>query len=99
MDPGLFSPTHHKLAPKWAWPGVPAEFGNFGTRSIAVGPLLKFGVHVDPGLFLPADQKLAPKWAWRGERAQFRNFGTPSICLYRMKLRTLFKFCAQLNAP
>ena len=37
MDPGLFLSTDHKLAPKWAWPGVRAQFRNFGTPSISLG--------------------------------------------------------------
>ena len=26
VDSGLFLPADHKLAPKWAWPGVRAQF-------------------------------------------------------------------------
>ena len=36
VDPGLFLPADQKLAPKWAWPGVRAQFRNFGTPSISV---------------------------------------------------------------
>jgi len=31
VDPGLFLHADHKLAQKWAWPGVRAEFRIFGT--------------------------------------------------------------------
>ena len=36
MDPGLFLPADQKLAPKWAWPGVRAQFRNFRTPSICL---------------------------------------------------------------
>ena len=91
MEAGLFFHADHKLAPKWAWPGVRAEFRILWDPLNICGTdeatLFKFGAYMDSGLFLPTDHKLAPKWAWPGVRAQFRNFGTRSISVGRMKLR------------
>ena len=74
VDPGLFLSADQKLAPKWAWPGVRAQFRNFGTPSIS---LYRMKLHSSNLVFLHADHKLAPKWAWPGVRAEFQIFGTP----------------------
>ena len=74
---------NHKLAPKWAWPGVRDPISKFwepiNISQTEKATIFKFGMHIGCGQFLPPDHKLARNWAWPGDVTQFRNFGTPSI--------------------
>ena len=61
---GQFLLPDHKLAPKWAWPGVRDPISKFcdplNISQTEKTTIIKFGKHIGRGQFLPPDHKLAP---------------------------------------
>jgi len=56
----------HKLAPKWASPGVRDPISKFwdplNISQTEKATIFKFGMHIGHGQFLPPDHKLARNW-------------------------------------
>jgi len=61
---GQFLPTHHKLAPKLAWPGVRDPISKFrdplNISQTGKATIFKFGMHIGCEQFYAPDQNWPP---------------------------------------
>jgi len=92
---GQFLPPDHKLAPKWAWPGVRDSISKFwdpiNISQTEKATIFKFGTHIGRGQFLPPDHKLSPKWAWPGVCDPISKFWDP-LNISQTEKATIFQF-------
>ena len=93
--PCQFLPPDHKLAPKWAWPGVRDPISKFwdplNISQTGKATIFKFGTHIGRGQFLPMVHKLAPKWASPGVLDPISKFWDP-LNISQTEKATIFKF-------